>query len=386
MRKIRVLLVEDNKTKRQKIRDEVETFFHGNVAIDPCDNFSQATQKIFQNEYELMILDLLLPRRKDDDPSDISGELLEHVAASEPNRLATCVAISEFGQAIEQHQIDFTKAGILLVKYGPSDDWKSCLNVCMQRVANKSCYDFVVLCALVKERDAFEYVKEEGFALGDYVTSGTMNGREISLGELKGICIVQAEMGLVDAGVLATKALDEFAPSLICMSGICGGFPRRAKLGGLIVSGSVWDHQAGKWTGKEFELRDYRENLETDVRIALSQLVEDDPKLIGLRDGISEEMLPLVEAKLGPSVSGSAVIASTFYGEKIAKSHGKVAAVDMEVYALYRAAKLHGRNVKFFAAKTVVDLANEDKDDDYQHYGAVLSARFVTRAIRSVLA
>ena len=386
MRKIRVLLVEDNKTKRQKIRDEVETYFDRNVEVDTCDNFSLATQNIFQNEYELMILDLLLPRRTGDDPSDISGELLEHVKASEPNRHATCVAISAFGQAIEQHQLDFTKAGILLVKYGPSDDWKSCLNVCMQRVANKSCYDFVVLCALVKERDAFEYVKEEGFALGEYVTSGAMDGREMSLGELRGICIVQAEMGLVDAGVLATKALDAFAPSLICMSGICGGFPGRAKLGGLIVSGSVWDHQAGKWTGNEFELRDYRENLEPDIRISLSQLVEDDPKLIGLRDGISEEMLPVVDAKVGPSVSGSAVIASTLYGEKIARSHGKVAAVDMEVYALYRAAKLHGRNVKFFAAKTVVDLANEDKDDDYQHYGAVLSARFVTRSIRRVLA
>ncbi|MBB5722654.1 nucleoside phosphorylase [Loktanella ponticola] len=86
-----------------------------------------------------------------------------------------------------------------------------------------------------------------------------------------------------------------------------------------------------------------------------------------------------------PTVSGSAVIASNTKVDEIKEQHRKVGGLDMEVYGLYRAAALHADNVSCFAAKTVVDLANEDKGDDLHHSGAVFSARFVAKAIPRIL-
>jgi hypothetical protein len=57
----------------------------------------------------------------------------------------------------------------------------------------------------------------------------------------------------------------------------------------------------------------------------------------------------------------------------------------MEIYGIYRAAALHG-GVLCFAAKTVVDHADEAKGDGMQQDGAILSARFMSKAIPVVLA
>lgn len=57
----------------------------------------------------------------------------------------------------------------------------------------------------------------------------------------------------------------------------------------------------------------------------------------------------------------------------------------MEVFGVHRAAALYQEPVICFAAKTVVDLADEAKGDDLQQAGAILSARFVIQAIEALL-
>tara|TARA_B100000678_G_scaffold30475_1_gene22633 strand:- start:3553 stop:3729 length:177 start_codon:yes stop_codon:yes gene_type:complete len=44
-----------------------------------------------------------------------------------------------------------------------------------------------------------------------------------------------------------------------------------------------------------------------------------------------------------------------------------------------------GINGNYFAAKTVVDHANELKNDDIQNVGAIISARFTIEAIAELL-
>ena len=39
----------------------------------------------------------------------------------------------------------------------------------------------------------------------------------------------------------------------------------------------------------------------------------------------------------------------------------------------------------FFAAKSVVDMADEDKDDRYHEYGCILAARFVVEALTELV-
>ena len=385
MRKIRVLLVEDEAEKRQKIAQELEIFFADELQLETSETLSDAARMIFNAEFDLIVVDLLLPRRSGEEPIDVSEEIVDHCTNSSLNQLTAVVAISRFDDAINRRRDHFARANITIVKYSDNGDWKHCLLVCMQRVAAKTFCDFVIVCALGKERAAFDGVTDTEFSLGSLVSYAGLDCREICIGDFHGFCVLQPKMGLVDAAIIATKVLDTFSPRLICMSGICGGFKGSTELGRLIISDYSWEHQAGKWQGDIFELRSYHEHLNIDVRTALSQLAEEDRYLTCIAPKPSEQNLPMTRVELCPSVSGSAVIASDAYAEKIADQHGKVQAIDMEVYGLYRAASLFGKPVMCFAAKTVVDLAGEEKGDDLHKAGALLSARFVVLAIGRLL-
>lgn len=385
MRRVSVLIVEDDDEKRNDVRAVIADFFGNDAVFDCCDTFGVATQKIHSNKYDLIVLDLLLPRRKGDDAVDVSEEMIDHLVASNLNRLTTVVAISQFEDVVTQRRGNFAKAGVFLIDYSAADEWQSCLRVCMQKVAFNTVYDFVVVCALELERSAFAAVSEKGFAYGDLGSAHGLDVRELAIGDLRGVCVLQPRMGLVDASIVAARALDAFNPKLICMAGVCGGFSGEVKLGALLVSDVCWEHQAGKWDGPNFEIRSFQEPMDNANRITLSQMIEKDQKLTSCASKPYEVQVPSEGAYILPTVSGSAVIASTAYADLIAKQHGKVAGVDMEVYGVYRAAALHGRPVICFAAKTVVDHADERKDAKLQQSGAILSARFAVQAIAELL-
>jgi nucleoside phosphorylase len=170
------------------------------------------------------------------------------------------------------------------------------------------------------------------------------------------------------------------------MSGICAGFEGEVELGSLLVSDPTWEHQSGKWKGEDFKLSHYQEPLANNVRTILHQIIEEDPSCSEFRSDLSTLGTGLERAAtIAPTVSGSAVIASTPKADEIKEQHRKIGGLDMEVYGLYRAAALHADSVNCFAAKTVVDLANEAKGDDLHQDGAIFSARFVAQAIERIL-
>lgn len=197
---------------------------------------------------------------------------------------------------------------------------------------------------------------------------------------------MQPRMGLVDAAAVATRAITVFSPKIIAMAGICAGFKDEVSLGTLAVSDISWDHQAGKWKENEFEISSYQESMDAETRSVIVKLINEDPRLSSYRYNLRELELPIDKSSaIVPSVSGSAVIASEAYATQIKKAHRKLASLDMEIYAVYRAAALYGGNIRCFAAKTVVDLADEKKDDRLHHDGTLLSARFVAAAVSELL-
>lgn len=383
MRKLTVLIAEDETEKYDQFSAAIASFFGRDVTIDRAETFAEATRAILGKSYDLIVTDLLMPRRKGDtEKIDVSDELIDHLGESELNRLTTIVAISRFDNLVAKRQTMFARAGIFLVRY--TDDWSTCLSICMQKVAFRTVYDFVIVCALELERSAFEAVSQPGFEYGELVNSHGLDGREIRIGDLSGICVLQPRMGLVDASITATRALEAFSPRLICMAGICGGFSDKTPLGTLLVPEMTWEHQAGKWNADGFDIRGFQEPLDPDIHTVLNQLILRNNRLTDLGSKSHEVKVPHEEAKVKPVTSGSAVIASTGYASEIKKQHGQVFGVDMEVYGIHRAAALHG-GVLCFAAKTVVDHADEAKDDSLQLGGAILSARFVAKAIPEVL-
>jgi adenosylhomocysteine nucleosidase len=124
MRKVNVLVIEDETDKFDQFSAAICAFFGRDVAIERAETFAQATRAIVGTPYDLIVTDLLLPRRSGDTQTDVSEEIVDHLAASDANRLTTVVAISRFEEIVARRQTMFARAGIFLIRY--ADDWRNC--------------------------------------------------------------------------------------------------------------------------------------------------------------------------------------------------------------------------------------------------------------------
>ncbi|MGZ8174009.1 MULTISPECIES: hypothetical protein [Methylobacter] len=79
---------------------------------------------------------------------------------------------------------------------------------------------------------------------------------------------------------------------------------------------------------------------------------------------------------IGPMVSGSSVVASIDIQKVFREQHRKMVAVDMECYGMYYAADMAVAPVpKTICIKSVSDLADRAKADDFHKYCSYMSAR-----------
>lgn len=167
------------------------------------------------------------------------------------------------------------------------------------------------------------------------------------------------------------------------MSGICAGFPDRAELGQLLVSELAFEYQSGKWTADGFSQEPYQVPVSEEVRSIAAELLDDKQLLSRLEHGWnSDRPSKMSQPKLSTFTSGSAVIASDKYIEQVATYHRRVSGLDMEIYALQRAAHTAQCSPDFICAKTVVDLAGAGKNDELHPYGCEISARFMVEALK----
>jgi adenosylhomocysteine nucleosidase len=116
-----------------------------------------------------------------------------------------------------------------------------------------------------------------------------------------------------------------------------------------------------------------RELLE-EPNLLLARLEE------GWRSDRPSKMSP---PRLAAFTSGSAVIASELLMEQVATYHRRVSGLDMEIYAIHRAAHVAHCKPDVLCAKVVVDLAGGDKNDSLHAYGSTVSAKFVIEALTS---
>jgi nucleoside phosphorylase len=169
------------------------------------------------------------------------------------------------------------------------------------------------------------------------------------------------------------------------MSGICGGRTGETELGALVVPDLSWNYQSGKFVDGELTADLLQVAVPPRVRAELCQLADEETSLT-LRRGLMHSELLNAPIDVKPMVSGSQVVADETVSTIIGAQGRKVAGIDMEVASVLFAGHdfFDGGGI-YFAAKTVVDLANPHKDDRYHEYGCALSARFVVAALSRLL-
>ena len=263
-----------------------------------------------------------------------------------------------------------------------TEGWKKTIRSMLRRVAVLPRCDFVILCALNVEREAFLNTSAR---LGGRMVENGFDVRRIAIGNYVGSLILLPRAGLVDASVIAATAVERYRPRLVAMSGICAGVRERVAMGQVLVCAICWEYQVGKHAKDGFQFEPYQSTLPEAVRQHLASLCAADH----IADTIYERELPSGVERCQPAlatmVSGSAVVADEVFRERIQQQHRKIDAIEMELSGVFRSVHLVDDSVIVVGIKAVSDFADDEKTDSVQAFAANASAHFVVEAVEFLL-
>lgn len=390
---MKIFVLEDDDSKFEKVsslilqKTRLET-----PIITRADNFSLAQQTLERERFDLLILDLMVPIRRGLTPEDQTGDISAiRLDALCRNRDTPAVALTQFEDKADERIHDLNQLGVTVITYSDSNsDWVDAINRAIDHNEPPLQYDFVMVCALRKERDAFDFL---GYSVGDEVIIDDLSCKSLSLNGLKGLIVVPTRMGLVSSAIACTKAIERFRPKLIAMSGICAGFDKSSKIYDVIVPERCYQHDAGKWTDAGFIMEPYQVALETPVKLKIDRLLNKKGFCDALVESVKYEITEVAEgattlscnARMAVSSSGSSVVASTAQSDAMRDYHRKGAAFEMESYALYESAESSCHKPAFFSAKCVVDNGSESKGDAFHRIACLLSAKVAAAIVIDLL-
>lgn len=175
------------------------------------------------------------------------------------------------------------------------------------------------------------------------------------------------EMGSVGAALKTAEALRRTKAPHVVLVGICGGIPGRSKVLDVIVPHSVIYYEPGKVTSEGLKSGFDSRRCDEEIRKRMSEIE-------WWRRGST------VRAEGELMACGEKVIADADARDRLCESHRKLAAIDMEPYGVLRAAEM--RNARVTIIKSVCDLADKNKDDDYHRRAREAAARVLAAAIK----
>ncbi len=390
---MKILILEDEDSKYDEIATHVYSVIP-DATLQREKNWLDYTQALANAKFDLILLDLLVPRSaKDGTVEDHHEQLVEATrhylskSFSTPAIVLTRHSLNEGDFVYDLNLVD-----INVIPFTDHGEWRDALAFKLLAAQPKKKFDVVIVCALEKEAEAFE---ELGETWGPVKTISGLICREMQVGPYRTVIVRAQRMGLVSAAVTAALALDRFEPRLICMSGICGGVAGESEIYDLLVTQICHQHDAGKWSATGFKAEHYDVQLEVAVQNKLVEVASDNELLAYLLRGLDAGKTEVPEGKERvscniktgvPTSSGSAVIAEDGKTATLAVGQRKLAGFDMEVYSVFEAARHATTRTAFFAAKAVVDDGGKNKGDSFHRIGCLLSAKFVVAAIRSGVA
>ena len=394
---MKVLLIEDSAEKGAAVRAALQTGLMGGAALETetALDLSNAVRKITATQYDLIVLDLMIPYVSGGNAVAGAGlELLRQIRAIDGlNKNSVVVGLSAYPSEVSSARDSFGRYGVLLVEYDEESGWADILCRLRDDVLVRSnpaqALDFIIMVALEEERAAMRRTELtlQGCAIrkGLNVEFVEIPGAVVR----RGAIVLLRQMGLVAATLDTAVAIETFRPTVLCIVGICAGISGEVELGQIVLASPAWEYQAGKWTQNDFLIAPYQVPIRPGTRVIAEQALGR-LKLENLEKDLALEVSrpshrtrPIV----APGATGSAVIADEGRLSHIDKQHRKLAVLDMETFGVYSASYESSFHVlHYFSLKTVVDLADTSKSDDLHEYGCVVAARAAVEVIRAIFA
>lgn len=393
IRPLNILIVEDTPAKKRRMFERLNASKDVFGEPDVVTNTADALKNLKAKTYDLLILDLVIPRDNISDPDEQNAiDLLRKIDSGDNqiNKPRHVVSISS-SESIKDGTLDFYRSrpwGCL--RYSESSD--QCIedlenigrwvhNDVTGEVNNQQCEVFIIAALDDPEMLA---VESELTDLGPYLPMDSK--------QLVRYCDIEAEgrtlrvglafaprMGPVASAILATKAIENLNFSLLLMPGICGGIAKNALIGDVIAADPTWDWQSGKYIdadNAEFEFAPHQLHISQEMRNKLMLFKKDTEFWKSLAGEALAQEVALPKLLAGPLATGASVIANEKVTRQIKEKQNKnVIGVDMESYAVYAAAASADRHIEVISLKSVCDKADIKKNDEYQAYASRISAK-----------
>jgi nucleoside phosphorylase/CheY-like chemotaxis protein len=392
---IRILVVEDDQEKLRRVTLALTSVTGCSIdQIRDARDTNAAKRMLRDEQFDLLILDISIPLRSDQEPDRQGGlhllsELLDRDLYRRPGHIVGLTAYEDTARLAEGR---FRSEAFGLVRYDPSSrDWEETLSrkvvhiIASKTVETKAEFD-IDLCVITALDDpelsavlALDWNWQQRRFNGDGTVyhEGSTTGMN---GSVRIIAASAARMGLVASAVLATKMTMLFRPRYLAMVGIAAGVKDQVEIGDILAADPSWNYESGKRHVKDgakaFSPEPHQVAPDNIVRGSLSALARDQQAFDELRQGWKAERLTRSPAlRIGPVGSGAAVLQDSSIVTEILTQHRKTIGVEMESYSIFvAAAEAPHPQPRAFSMKAVCDFANELKNDNHQAYAAYASA------------
>jgi len=398
---MRILVVEDDPIKRRHIVDALlQVDGVDPTTIEEVATTSAAKRALRRQQYDLAVIDIALPAVDGADVRRDAGIQLVDDVLSRPDRYRTpthFVGVTGFRDVYDLSVGRFASWLLTLAYYEPGrSEWLEALKARTRQIlqaaaaagvgpaAEAFSADSCVLTALYHPELTQVLALPLGWDSDTSPDDDTMywKGQIVTpTVQLQIVATSAARMGMPAAGIAAAKLIYRYRPKLLVMCGIMAGVAGRVKLGDVIVSNVCWDWGNGKWveeTGTPtFLPAPHQVNIDPSIRERLKPIVADPDFLRSAWDewkGAKPRDVPRL--RMGPVASGAAVLSDRSTVDRILGGHRELLGVEMEYYAMCVAAEeITKPRPATLLVKAVVDFADGRKSDEYQEFGAFLSAR-----------
>lgn len=413
---LKVLIVDDTQEKIREIRSVLQGFVDNPDDLPLCVCIRDALKACTVTRYDLVILDLFIPERAGDTPDPINAQTFLKLIKEDDDYICPVFVIGiTRKQDISEYNSFFESETFLVLNYASNEEgWKEQLRNRLEYLTGvkrklgityEYDYDVAIINALQSPEHeimqaCFSDVWDEVNLYDDKTTTYYSTNLQNKSGRtVRCISCYAPQMASIASAALTTKLILRFHPQYLFMTGICAALRNNdVNFGDIMVASQVWDGMSGKFKDKTgydsspeliFE-PDYRQIALDEAMLNIINRLKGNKDLLAQikNDFSGEKPQSLLKIHVGPMTSVPAVIASE---QKIAdlKAHArKLIGLEMESYGFFYAARhAHGLKPKVTASiKSVSDLADKDKMDDYQEYASYTSAAIVKYIIENELA
>lgn len=404
---MKMLIVDDVQEKIRKIMQtalEVEGVMRDD--IDYAIETSTAKEKLLENEYDLLILDLVMPEEIIDESIENAGaDFIDEILGIDSIRKPIEIVVLS---AYEDCEVEFVKSNsrnaFHMLKYDVSsvvwqgrlkDIIKYRLLYSLQKKGEQ--IDYAIITTVPVETDAVRALAKEWRRIvfendphSYYVTEFEKDGLKKRV-----VNVQSADMGMVAASISTMNLNYHFKPKYIFITGIAAGIGNHS-FGDIIVPSEVWNYSSGKYLDKEGELSFLPEPKVIPLDVKIANLVRQDYadvlKEIHKAWPVNNEVdLLISKTELSmyslPLASGTAVVANFQLVKDMIISHSrKTEGIDMEAYGVFAAARSLCDNKPIsICVKSISDFADKEKGDGYQPYASYTSACFTKYMIMELL-